>query len=91
MSYATDAPALPIFTVRQKNNRHNIAIHEPILFDERWGKDQNVATWMRKFTLLFEEYVKKHPDHYARFLYTIRKYPLSEAGEILKKASAFVK
>lgn len=85
LSYTTGAPSLPIFIVREKNNRHKIIIHGPIEFGRKIGKEEYVRKWIRAFALLFEEYVRKHPDHYARFLYTIRKYPLSEVGVILKQ------
>lgn len=87
LSYSTGAPSLPIFIVREKNNRHKMIIHDPIEFDRRIGKEEYVRKWIWGFALLFEEYVRKYPDHYARFLYTIRKYPISEVGMILKSRS----
>jgi len=87
LSYTTGAPSLPIFIVREKNNRHKMIIHGPIEFDRGIGKEEYIRKWIWAFALIFEEYVRKHPDHYARFLYTIRKYPVSEVGMILKSGS----
>lgn len=87
LSYSTGAPSLPIFIVREKNNRHKMIIHGPIEFDRGIGKEEYIRKWIWAFALIFEEYVSKYPDHYARFLYTIRKYPVSEVGMILKSGS----
>lgn len=83
LSRTTGAPALPIFIVRQPDNRHKMIIHEPIAPDCA-DEQPYIKEWMDSFTEIFEDYVRRHPDHYARFLYTIRKYPISEVGNILK-------
>ena len=84
LAYNTGAPALPIFIVRDKNNRHKMIIHEPFDIDKKIGKEEYIERWMQSYTKLFENYVKQYPDHYARFLYTIRKYPISNVGEIIQ-------
>lgn len=85
LSLSTGAPALPVFIVRQKNNKHKIIIHEPVL-NQHNGLDKEafIDTWMKNYARLFEHYVQDYPDHYARYLYTIRKYPLPELGHVLK-------
>ena len=84
LSLSTGAPALPIFIVRQRDNRHKIIIHKPFAINNGSDKEKYVNEWMVNYTRLFEYYVRNHPDHYARYLYTIKKYPLPEIGYILK-------
>jgi len=87
LSLSTGAPALPVFIVRQEDNRHKIIIHEPINPDTN-DKEKYIGEWMTQFTRLFEQYVRNHPDHYARFLYTVRKYPIPDVGHVLKVEDA---
>ena len=85
LSLSTEAPSLPVFIVRQKNNKHKIIIHEPVVnLNNGFDKEAFIDTWMKNYTRLFEHYVQDYPDHYARYLYTIRKYPLPELGYVLK-------
>jgi len=85
LSLSTEAPALPVFIVRQKNNKHKIIIHKPFVnINNGIDKETYVGDWMDRYVKLFEQYVRNHPDHYARYLYTIRKYPLPDHGHILK-------
>ena len=85
LSLSTEAPSLPVFIVRQKNNKHKIIIHEPVVnLNNGFDKEAFIDTWMKNYTRLFEHYVQNYPDHYARYLYTIRKYPLPELGYVLK-------
>lgn len=85
LSLSTEAPALPVFIVRQKNNKHKIIIHKPFVnINNGIDKETYVSDWMDRYVKLFEQYVRNHPDHYARYLYTIRKYPLPDHGHILK-------
>jgi lauroyl/myristoyl acyltransferase len=93
LSLSTGAPSLPVFIVRQKNDTHKIIIHEPVLNQDNdsFDKETFVDTWMKNYTRLFEYYVRNYPDHYARYLYTIRKYPLPELGYVLKLNSTGTK
>jgi len=85
LSLSTESPSLPVFIVRQKDNKHKIIIHEPVAdLYNGFNKQAFIDTWMKNYTRLFERYVQDYPDHYARYLYTIRKYPLPEVGYVLK-------
>ena len=86
ISHTTGAPMLPCFMVRQKDNRHKIIIHPPFEPPNLADRETFVNTWINYFVKLFSEYVRTYPDHYVRFLYTVRKYPLDEAGAVIKKA-----
>ncbi len=89
LSLSTGAPALPIFIVRQQDNRHKIIIHKPFAINNGRDKETYINEWMVNYTRLFEQYVQNYPEHYARYLYTIRKYPLPEIGYILKINNAY--
>jgi len=82
LSLSTGAPSLPTFIVRQKDNRHKIIICKPFVINEV-DKQKYIYEWMINYTGLFEHFVRNYPDHYARYLYTIRKYPLPDIGYIL--------
>jgi KDO2-lipid IV(A) lauroyltransferase len=75
LSLSTGAPALPVFTVRQNDERHKIVIHESFYVNNSTDKENYIAKWMEWYKKLFEQYVIKHPDHYVRFLYLMRKFP----------------
>lgn len=83
LSHRTGASLLPIFTVRQPDNRHTLIIHEPKNLDAAIPFEMGMAQWIVQFVTLFESYVTRHPEHYARFLYTIKEYPLADGGPIL--------
>ena len=85
LSLSTGAPLLPVFIVRQKDNRHKITIHGPFAnINNGNDKEKYVNDWMANYVTLFEQYVRNYPEHYARYLYTIRKYPLPDLGYVLK-------
>ncbi len=84
LSLTSGAPALPVFVVRGKNDRHQITIHKP--FNIKMGRDKESYSnqWMINYAELFEQYVGSRPDHYARFLYTLRKHPASQIENMLE-------
>ena len=63
------APLLPVFPVRQKDNRHKVIVHEeiPIHIDE--DKHQTMKNSLGCYIELLEQYVNKYPSHYGRILY----------------------
>jgi KDO2-lipid IV(A) lauroyltransferase len=63
------APLVPIFAVRQKNNRHRIIIHEEIALDSRRDKDRAITVGVEGFAQLLRYYVNEYPSHYGRALY----------------------
>lgn len=63
------APLIPVFAVRQKDNRHRITIHEEIAIGDHESKQQVVADLVGSFAKLLERYVDEHPSHYGRTLY----------------------
>jgi lauroyl/myristoyl acyltransferase len=83
LAHATGAAILPVFTIRQGDNRHRIAVFRPLSDQGPVTRQAFVQRYMRYFNTLFQYHVKRHPDHYARFLYTIRKYPFPGQGSII--------
>lgn len=85
LSFLTGAPALSIFPVRQKDNRHRIIIHGPLEIQNETSREKYITQWMCRFAEIFEGYVKNYPEHYARWLVTIRKYDsdlLKSSGDL---------
>ena len=86
LALSTRAELLPIFIVRQADERHKIVIHEPFEIDaarDRLDKDRYASQWLERYAALFETYVREHPDHYTRYLYTVKKYPVPGVGDII--------
>ena len=80
LAQRTGATPLAMFTVREKDDRHRIDIHPPFAVDD--NDPEFILKWLKCFADLFAKYVSKHPDHYARFLYTIKKYPVKQGSGI---------
>ncbi len=83
LAYNTGALILPVFIVRQKNGRHRIIIHREVPFEKYDSKQGFVLAYMNYFRSLMAYYVLRHPDHYVRYLYTARKYPVPGVGPII--------
>ena len=73
LSLKTKAPILPIFTVRDKNNRHRLIIHKQI--DISPGEKDPIMKFLNEFVYLMEIYIRKYPCHYAWFLYKNKTNP----------------
>lgn len=73
LSQKTKAPILPIFTVREKNNRHRLIIHRSIQVTEE--NPESIRGFLKTFISLMENHIKKYPSHYAWFLYKNKTDP----------------
>jgi Kdo2-lipid IVA lauroyltransferase/acyltransferase len=75
----TDAPIVPIFIVREgRSARHRVHVL-PILQVERTGDaDEDVRRNTERFTAVFEEMVRRHPDHW---LWVHKRWKTRPAGE----------
>ena len=50
---STEAPALPVFIVRQKNNKHKIVIHKPFVnINNGMDKESYILEWMDSYIRL---------------------------------------
>lgn len=66
-------PVLPVFTIREDDNRHRIVVCEEITVD-REAEDKE-ELFLKKFANLMENYIMKYPDHYAWFVYKNKTDP----------------
>lgn len=64
LSLKTGAPILPIFIIRQPNNRHKIVIEPPLEIDRSFNHGKDVFLITQAFTKVIEDYVRKYPDHW---------------------------
>lgn len=66
-------PVLPVFTVRDRDDRHRVIIHDELKVD--WEKEDSDRHLLAQFCRLMERYVTAHPSHYTWFLYKNRTEP----------------
>jgi len=71
-------PMLPVFVVRQPDNRHNLNINPPLPTQNPDGKAVALPQIMQAFVSLLEQYVRRHPCHYADYLYRSRLNPITD-------------
>ena len=69
VAFKSGAPLIPAFAVRQKDNRHRIAIHEEIPLHHYESDKQAIENGMQSYVKLLEHYVNEYPSHYGRILY----------------------
>jgi KDO2-lipid IV(A) lauroyltransferase len=76
----TDAPIVPVFIVREgASARHTVHVL-PILQAERTGDvDADVVTNTQRFTALFEEMVRRHPEQWLWMHKRWKTRPLGES------------
>jgi KDO2-lipid IV(A) lauroyltransferase len=72
LAHKTGAALLPIFTVRQRDDRQTLLIEEPVELESTGQKDTDAINNMRKLTRLAERYIERHPCHYLGYLWLIR-------------------
>jgi len=75
----TDAPVIPVFIVREgRSARHRVHVL-PILQVERTGDPaEDVRRNTQRFTAVFEEMVRRHPEHW---LWMHKRWKTRPAGE----------
>lgn len=81
LAHRTGAALVPLFPVRQHNDRHRLEFSPPLTLQEL--DDDFVSVWLRAYASLFSARVRERPEHYARWLFNVRKYPLPESGYII--------
>jgi len=70
----TKSPILPVFIIREKNNKNRIIIHEELTFnnDDMVPKYEH---FLINYSKLMEKYIKQYPSHYAWFICKHREDP----------------
>ncbi len=71
-------PLLPVFIVRQPDDRHKIVVEEPLSGGTRGGQTISEAEIIQKFVHLLEAYARRYPDHYIDYLYRSRLNPIKD-------------
>jgi lauroyl/myristoyl acyltransferase len=71
-------PLLPVFVVRQTDNRHKIMVEKPLPMQTGDGEKISEMELIRKFVHLLETYVRRYPGHYVDYLYRSRLNPITK-------------
>ena len=69
LAIRTGASLVPVFIVRQKDNRHCIEIHKEIPLNKDGDEDKVIQRAADVYGKIFEAYVLRNPSHYCRTLY----------------------
>ncbi|MCK4649058.1 lysophospholipid acyltransferase family protein [bacterium] len=67
----TGATVLPMFVVREMNNRHRIIFGPPVELEVTGNKEKDILVNSAKFTKIIESYVRKYPE---QWLWTYRRW-----------------
>lgn len=76
----TGATVLPMFVIREVNNKHRIIFGPPVELEETGDKEKDILVNSAKFTKIIESYVRKYPE---QWLWTYRRWktkPPKEQG-----------
>ncbi len=76
----TGATILPMFVVREMNNRHRIIFGPPVKLEITGNEEKDILVNSAKFTKIIESYVRKYPE---QWLWTYRRWktqPTKEQG-----------
>ena len=61
----TKAVILPMFIIRQSDNRHKIVIEPPVEVEIHENEDKTIAGNISKITKLIESYIRKYPHEWG--------------------------
>ena len=61
----TGAEILPMFILRQENDRHKIVIEPPISLETGEDEKETITLAMTKITSLIEQYIRRYPHEWA--------------------------
>jgi Kdo2-lipid IVA lauroyltransferase/acyltransferase len=79
VALASGAPVLPAFMVRDgATTRHRITLYPPIRVERGADRDESARDYTQRFTRIFEEMVRRHPDHWN---WIHRRWKTRPAGE----------
>lgn len=80
LKYGT--PILPVFVIRQEDNRHKIIMERPLVArgetDEGTDNGLAIEKNMKNYVRLLEKYVWDYPCHYADWLYRASQWPIAK-------------
>lgn len=67
----TGATVLPMFVIREVNNKHRIIFGPPVELEETGDKEKDILVNSAKFTKIIESYVRKYPE---QWLWTYKRW-----------------
>jgi KDO2-lipid IV(A) lauroyltransferase len=70
----TDAEVLPVFLIRQRNNKHRLIIERPLHLERTGEIEQDIQINTQKFVSLLSSYIEKYPCHYAKVFWLGMEY-----------------
>ena len=80
----TGAVLLPMFVVREEDDRHRVIIEPPMTLDEDSDSEKMIYTNVVKITKLIELYVRKYPHEWG---WMHRRWKSKPAGETVEQAA----
>jgi KDO2-lipid IV(A) lauroyltransferase len=60
-------PVLPVFTYRDKHNRHHICVYDCISIEETGDRDRDIEVLTAKCSQAIEGFVREHPEQWVWF------------------------
>ena len=61
----TEAPILPMFIIRQRDDRHKIIIEPPLELEERENEEEMILINTTQITNLIERYIRQYPHEWG--------------------------
>lgn len=74
----TGATIVPLFVVRQRNEKHKVILEPPLQFDISGDMLRDVEYGVQAFANILERYVRLYPCHYAHILIGRRRWRFAE-------------
>ena len=65
LALRTDAPIVPLFIVRGKDNRHRIIIEEPLEIEKKDPQEETLRFNIQKITSVIESYIRRYPQEWG--------------------------
>jgi KDO2-lipid IV(A) lauroyltransferase len=65
LALRTEAPIVPLFIVRGKDNRHKIIIEEPLEIEKKDTQEETLRFNIQKITSVIEFYIRKYPQEWG--------------------------
>lgn len=65
LALRTQAPVVPLFIVRQSDNRHKIFIEPEVMIEKKDTQDETLQFNTQKITLLIESFIRKSPAEWG--------------------------
>lgn len=89
LSMRTKAPIVPIFTVRDKDNRHKIIVEPPMALDYKADDRQTVEFNIARITQVIEQYIRRYPQEWGWMHRRWKTQPTADpAAEIMSEQIA---